>query len=71
MLLAIDTATAACSAALIEGGDVVHAMRELVGRGHAERIVPMVEALLAEAGFHTFTYQDTAADRGVMTALKD
>lgn len=28
------------------------------------------EALLTEAGFHTFTYQDTAADRGVMTALK-
>ncbi|WP_019831452.1 tRNA (adenosine(37)-N6)-threonylcarbamoyltransferase complex dimerization subunit type 1 TsaB [Sphingomonas sp. PR090111-T3T-6A] len=49
MLLAIDTATAACSAALIEGGEVVHAMRELVGRGHAERIVPMVETLLAGA----------------------
>ncbi|QUE53326.1 methyltransferase domain-containing protein [Luteolibacter ambystomatis] len=28
------------------------------------------EALLTEAGFHTFTCQDTAADRGVMTALK-
>jgi len=50
MLLAIDTATAACSAALIEDGAVVHAMRELVGRGHAERIVPMVETLLADAG---------------------
>ncbi len=50
MLLAIDTATAACSVALIEGGEVRHAARELVGRGHAERLVPMVEALLAEAG---------------------
>ncbi len=50
MLLAIDTATAACSAALIEGGEDRHAMRELVGRGHAERIVPMVEALLTDAG---------------------
>lgn len=28
------------------------------------------EALLTEAGFRDFTYQDTAADRGVMTALK-
>jgi tRNA threonylcarbamoyl adenosine modification protein YeaZ len=50
MLLTIDTATAACSAALIEGGDVRHAARELVGRGHAERLVPMVEGLLADAG---------------------
>jgi tRNA threonylcarbamoyladenosine biosynthesis protein TsaB len=50
MLLAIDTATAACSAALIEDGVVRHAVHELVGRGHAERLVPMVEALLGEAG---------------------
>jgi tRNA threonylcarbamoyladenosine biosynthesis protein TsaB len=50
MILTIDTATAACSAALIDGGAVVRAMRELVGRGHAEKLVPMVEALLAEAG---------------------
>jgi len=50
MLLAIDTATAACSVALIEEGTVRHAARELVGRGHAERLAPMVDALLAEAG---------------------
>lgn len=50
MLLVIDTATAACSAALIDGDVVRHARRELVGRGHAERLVPMVEELLAEAG---------------------
>ncbi|MDB5738212.1 MAG: tsaB [Sphingomonas bacterium] len=50
MLLTIDTATAACSAALIEGDTVVRATRELVGRGHAERLVPMIEALLADVG---------------------
>jgi tRNA threonylcarbamoyladenosine biosynthesis protein TsaB len=50
MLLVIDTATAACSVALIEGDEVRHSTRELVGRGHAERLVPMVEALLAQAG---------------------
>ncbi len=50
MLLAIDTATAACSAALVGEGCVRHARRELVGRGHAERLVPMIEALLADAG---------------------
>jgi tRNA threonylcarbamoyl adenosine modification protein YeaZ len=47
MILVIDTATAACSAALIEGGALVDERFELVGRGHAERLVPMVEALLA------------------------
>lgn len=50
MILTIDTATAACSAALIDGTATPHAMRALVGRGHAEQLVPMVEALLAEAG---------------------
>jgi tRNA threonylcarbamoyladenosine biosynthesis protein TsaB len=50
MLLAIDTATAACSVALIEAGAVRYSARAVVGRGHAERLVPMVEALLAEAG---------------------
>ena len=50
MLLAIDTATAACSVALIEGDRVRLSARAQVGRGHAERLVPMIEALLAEAG---------------------
>jgi tRNA threonylcarbamoyl adenosine modification protein YeaZ len=47
MLLAIDSATAACSAALIEGGEVIAERHELVGRGHAERLLPMIEELLA------------------------
>jgi tRNA threonylcarbamoyl adenosine modification protein YeaZ len=50
MELAIDTATAACSAALIVDGAALHAASETVGRGHAERLVPMIEALLSEAG---------------------
>jgi tRNA threonylcarbamoyladenosine biosynthesis protein TsaB len=50
MILTIDTATASCSAALIDGATVARATRALVGRGHAEKLVPMVEALLAEAG---------------------
>jgi tRNA threonylcarbamoyl adenosine modification protein YeaZ len=47
MLLAIDSATAACSAALIDGGKVIAERHELVGRGHAERLLPMIEELLA------------------------
>ncbi|HEX8669358.1 MAG TPA: tRNA (adenosine(37)-N6)-threonylcarbamoyltransferase complex dimerization subunit type 1 TsaB [Allosphingosinicella sp.] len=47
MLLVIDSATAACSAALIDGGRLTDERHELVGRGHAERLVPMIEDLLA------------------------
>jgi tRNA threonylcarbamoyl adenosine modification protein YeaZ len=43
--LVLDTATAACSVALIEDGAVVAAIHEVVGRGHAERLLPMVAEL--------------------------
>jgi tRNA threonylcarbamoyl adenosine modification protein YeaZ len=43
--LVIETATAACSVALIEGTVVVASAHEVVGRGHAERLVPMIAAL--------------------------
>jgi tRNA threonylcarbamoyl adenosine modification protein YeaZ len=46
MLLAIDSATAACSVALFEGGDVLDQRHEIVGRGHAERLLPMIRELL-------------------------
>lgn len=43
--LVIDTATAACSVALIDDGRVVARAHEVVGRGHAERLVPMIAEL--------------------------
>ncbi|RZM18560.1 MAG: tRNA (adenosine(37)-N6)-threonylcarbamoyltransferase complex dimerization subunit type 1 TsaB, partial [Sphingomonas sp.] len=43
--LVIETATAACSVALIEDGRVVASCHEVVGRGHAERLVPMISEL--------------------------
>jgi tRNA threonylcarbamoyladenosine biosynthesis protein TsaB len=43
--LAIETATAACSVALIEDGRVVASDHAVVGRGHAERLLPMIAAL--------------------------
>lgn len=49
-ILSLDTATTACSVALIEAGAVIHHASDLVGRGHAERLMPMVAALLREAG---------------------
>ena len=49
MLLVIDSATAACSVALIsEDGAVLDERHEMVGRGHAERLLPMIEELLAD-----------------------
>jgi tRNA threonylcarbamoyladenosine biosynthesis protein TsaB len=49
-VLVIETATAACSVALLDGDRVVSARHELVGRGHAERLVPMIGEVLAQAG---------------------
>lgn len=43
--LVIDTATAACSVALIEGRTIVAQDYVEVGRGHAERLMPMIAAL--------------------------
>lgn len=40
--LVIETATAACSVALFEGDRLVDARHEIVGRGHAELLVPMI-----------------------------
>lgn len=45
MILVIETATAACSVALIENHVVIASFHELVGRGHAERLIPMIASL--------------------------
>jgi tRNA threonylcarbamoyladenosine biosynthesis protein TsaB len=47
-LLALDTATECCSAALLVQDRLLTREEELA-RGHAERILPMIDALLAEA----------------------
>ncbi|MGE5601129.1 MAG: tRNA (adenosine(37)-N6)-threonylcarbamoyltransferase complex dimerization subunit type 1 TsaB [Pseudomonadota bacterium] len=47
MILAIDTSTAACSAALFESdGECIAHRDEVIGRGHSERLVPMLDELL-------------------------
>jgi len=47
MILAFDTSTAACTAALFAAnGDCVARKDEVLGRGHAERLVPMIAELL-------------------------
>jgi tRNA threonylcarbamoyladenosine biosynthesis protein TsaB len=47
MILAFDTSTAACTAALFDGSGACIAHRdELIGRGHSERLVPMIAELM-------------------------
>jgi tRNA threonylcarbamoyl adenosine modification protein YeaZ len=43
--LAIETAADTCSVALFEGDDLIAYRHEVVGRGHAERLVPMISEL--------------------------
>lgn len=45
LTLVIETATAACSVALIRDGVVLAEHHEEVGRGHAERLIPMIAEL--------------------------
>ena len=44
-MLVIDSATEACSVALFENGELLAGDYRLLGRGHAEALVPMIAAL--------------------------
>lgn len=44
-MLAIECATEACSIALFEDGELIAHNHLVVGRGHAERLVPLIAAL--------------------------
>lgn len=48
-MLVIDSASEACSVALVVGGRVADFRHEVIGRGHAERLVPLI-AELADGG---------------------
>lgn len=44
--LVIDSASEACSVALVEDGRVVDFRHDVIGRGHAERMVPLIAELV-------------------------
>ncbi|PIE08053.1 MAG: tRNA (adenosine(37)-N6)-threonylcarbamoyltransferase complex dimerization subunit type 1 TsaB [Rhodobacterales bacterium] len=50
VVLGFDTSAAHCAAALLAGGDIVAARVEEMQRGQAERLMPLLEELLSEAG---------------------
>lgn len=49
LILAVDTALGACSAAICAGSDVLAHRLVPMDRGHAEALAPMVEAVMTEA----------------------
>ena len=62
-ILALDTATEACSVALRVGEQVLERYEELA-RGHADRLLPMVDELLSEAGVTLASLDAIAFGRG-------
>lgn len=62
-LLALDTATEACSVALLHNGEIL-SHYEVIPRLHAQRVLPMVQNLLAEAGVTLSALDAIAFGRG-------
>ena len=50
LTLALDTSAAHCAAALLSGDRLLDARAEDMGRGQAERLMPLIEEMLADAG---------------------
>lgn len=62
-LLALDTATEACSVALLHEGKVL-SHYEVIPRLHAQRLLPMISDLLAEGGIALSAVDGIAFGRG-------
>jgi tRNA threonylcarbamoyladenosine biosynthesis protein TsaB len=62
-ILAIETATEACSVALLIDQEVIE-VYEVAPRRHAELVLPMIEALLAQAGMSRTQLDAIAVGRG-------
>ncbi|MCL7462879.1 tRNA (adenosine(37)-N6)-threonylcarbamoyltransferase complex dimerization subunit type 1 TsaB [Pseudomonas sp. NW5] len=62
-LLALDTATEACSVALAHEGRLI-SRYEVIPRLHAQRVLPMVQEVLAEAGLSLSAVDAIAFGRG-------
>lgn len=62
-ILALDSATEACSAALFIEGEVLERFR-IEPRGHARLLLPMIDELLAEAGIKPTALDALAFGRG-------
>ena len=63
-ILAIDTATGGCSAAIAIGDRVVAERRAAMRRGHSEHLAGMIRDIMAEAGIGPEALAAIAATRG-------
>jgi tRNA threonylcarbamoyladenosine biosynthesis protein TsaB len=70
MQLVIETALTACSVALIDGDQCMAERHEEIGRGHAERLIPMIDELLADAGGREVTSILVDVGPGSFTGLR-
>ena len=71
MLLAFDTSSAACTAAVFDGqGKCIAKADELIGRGHAERLVPMIAELMDKgAATHILVGVGPGSFTGIRVAI--
>ncbi len=72
MILALDTCLTACSAALLDGETVLADRSEAMPRGHQERLAPLVQELMIEAGvgFPALTRIGVTVGPGSFTGLR-
>jgi tRNA threonylcarbamoyladenosine biosynthesis protein TsaB len=63
-VLALDTSTECCSAALLRADGSVLLRQQVTDRGHAELILPMIDELLREAGLELAQLAGLAFGRG-------
>jgi tRNA threonylcarbamoyladenosine biosynthesis protein TsaB len=50
IVLGLDTCLASCSVAVLDGDRVLASAREVMARGHQERLAPMASEVMAQAG---------------------
>ncbi len=50
IVLGLDTCLSSCSVAVLDGGRVLASAREVMARGHQERLAPMARDVMLEAG---------------------
>jgi tRNA threonylcarbamoyladenosine biosynthesis protein TsaB len=50
LVLGLDTCLSSCSVAVLDGGRLVASACEVMARGHQERLAPMAQQVMAEAG---------------------
>src|SRR3954454_16477819 len=62
--LALETAGSACSVALAHGDQILAAERRPMRHGHAEVLLPMVDAVVARAGLMPGTLDSVAVSVG-------